>query len=429
MSNSLQDLAAYPQLVGPQNQVALGQALMSSGAAGPTSLSAASSLSPVTSFVQGALGSLLSGQGTQQVNAFGQQQRQALADALQQQSSILTGDGSSGITTGSGLQGASSGTLSTNSGANNTSPSPAPQSAMTAATPNGTGGFHVPGASDYALAVMHGESGGNVNATNPNSTATGAGQFTVPTWQSFAAANPSLFQGMSPSDVLAKRNDPAMSAAATDWLAQQNSAQLQQGGIAPTGPNLALAHRLGAPGAAAVIRAQPGTPVSVALGAGLSGGDVRADLAANPQLAKLTVDQLRGQFANVPDYQVASANTGTATDAAPSPSAPPGYTGAIAGGMASAGGASSIFAAGSRKSPFERRRSTGHNRPARRLACSASYGSGATALPSRADRVGKPRSAHAGARAIANRTCQVADAAGSVPKRSRCQTAFRHRET
>lgn len=337
MSNSLTDLAAYPQLVPSQNQIALGQALMNAGAAGPTPAASASALSPAASAVQGILGSLLMGQGQQGVQQYATQQQQALADALRQQNSILTGDSSPGLPSGGGLQGANPGTLSNNGRAANAPPSPTPVHPIAAATPNGTGGYHIPGASPYSVAIMNAESGGNANATSSTSSAAGPAQFTDGTWNGFVQANPGLFHGLSPADIASKRADPIYAAEATDWLAGENSSVLQQGGVAPSGPNLALAHFLGPVGAAAVIRAQPGTPVMTALGGGLPARATASFAKANPQLASMTVDQLRNRYAGIPNYQVASADTGTATDALPSPNAPPPTTGAIVGGANRAG--------------------------------------------------------------------------------------------
>ena len=56
------------------------------------------------------------------------------------------------------------------------------------------------------------ESGGNAYAKNPNSSATGAGQFLKATWLSLMKSNePELVRGMSDDEILKLRNDKALS--------------------------------------------------------------------------------------------------------------------------------------------------------------------------------------------------------------------------
>ncbi len=140
------------------------------------------------------------------------------------------------------------------------------------------------------------ESGGNPNARNPRSTATGPFQFIDSTWQAYAAANPDRFQGMTPEQVMQRRTDPTEARAAAQWLAGQNAAALSGAGL-PAGPGeLALAHFAGAQGARALLQADPNTPAGQVLG--------EAVMRANPQLAGRTagqvVDIYRRRFGDAP---------------------------------------------------------------------------------------------------------------------------------
>lgn len=79
--------------------------------------------------------------------------------------------------------------------------------------------------------IIGAESGGNPNATNPNSSAAGLGQFINSTWLSTIRQHrPDLVQGKSDSEILAMRSDPALSREMTDAYAADNNAILQKNG-------------------------------------------------------------------------------------------------------------------------------------------------------------------------------------------------------
>jgi hypothetical protein len=128
---------------------------------------------------------------------------------------------------------------------------------------------------------------------NPNSSAFGPGQFLAGTWNQFAAANPDLFKGMSPDQILAARANPQLANQAITWLAQKNAQTLQAQGVRPTGQSLGIAHYLGAGGAAAVIGAPDSDPVSKYVS--------DAAVKANPELATMTVGQMKARYANTPN--------------------------------------------------------------------------------------------------------------------------------
>lgn len=98
---------------------------------------------------------------------------------------------------------------------------------------------------------------------NPTSSATGDFQFTNGTWlATIKAHRPDLLQGRDQKTLLELRNDPKLAREMAGYLTDDNAAVLQSRGLSPTPANLYLAHFLGADGAAKVLAAPAGTPVS-----------------------------------------------------------------------------------------------------------------------------------------------------------------------
>jgi hypothetical protein len=114
--------------------------------------------------------------------------------------------------------------------------------------------------------ILNVESGGNGNAKNPNSSATGAGQFTDGTWLSMIRKYRPDIQG-SNADILALRRNNALSAEMTERYAQENNAIFGNAGIPQTETNTYLGHFLGPGGAVSLLKASNDTPVSQVLGA------------------------------------------------------------------------------------------------------------------------------------------------------------------
>ena len=165
---------------------------------------------------------------------------------------------------------------------------------------------------------------GDPTARNPNSTATGDGQFIESTWlEMMRKYRPEDAGRLSEAQQLELRKDPAVSREMVRAYADENGKRLQKYGIPATAGTLYLAHFLGPDTAAAVIQAPPDAPVADLVGAravaanrsvlkGKTAGDVvawagekvgragRPDAAAiaaefikDPRFDRLTVDQRR----------------------------------------------------------------------------------------------------------------------------------------
>lgn len=152
------------------------------------------------------------------------------------------------------------------------------------------------------------ESGGKADAKNPNSSATGAGQFIDATWLDIMGRNrPELVAGKSKAEVLAMRNDPALSRQMAEAYAVENARGLLESGLPVTEQTVYMAHHFGLGGARALLRAPPDTPVSRLLPA--------KDIAANPYLKGKTVAEL------IANHQQRAGESPTATNSSRTPPA------------------------------------------------------------------------------------------------------------
>lgn len=102
-------------------------------------------------------------------------------------------------------------------------------------------------AGDYLKTVRGVESGGNPNAKNPNSTATGIDQFTAGTWAGLARKYPEL--GLTPNG----RTDPAQSTRAMEAFTRDNAKALTAAGVPINPGNLYVSHFLGEAGGPKLI--------------------------------------------------------------------------------------------------------------------------------------------------------------------------------
>ncbi|KXV72194.1 hypothetical protein AD952_05630 [Acetobacter cerevisiae] len=150
------------------------------------------------------------------------------------------------------------------------------------------------------------ESGGDNTAKNPRSSATGAFQFTNPTWTGLMRQHPEL--GLTADG----RTDPAQSETAAKQLASDNIAYMLAKGVQnPTQGQAYLAHFAGAPAATNLIQADPSAPASSILSP--------AQVAANPFLRGMTAGQVQDWAAQKMGSSVPQAQQ------TPAPQPSPGY--------------------------------------------------------------------------------------------------------
>lgn len=129
--------------------------------------------------------------------------------------------------------------------------------------------------------IINAESGGDPNATNPRSSATGAGQFINSTWADMMARyRPDLIEGKSRDEVLAMRNDHALSKEMTANYAAENAGVLRKNNLPVTPGTTYLSHFAGPTGAVGLLSADPSTPAGSILGPSV--------VKANPFLANMT---------------------------------------------------------------------------------------------------------------------------------------------
>lgn len=118
---------------------------------------------------------------------------------------------------------------------------------------------------DQFMAVARAaESGGDDNAKNPNSSATGRYQFVDETWKDQIKRNfPEVAAGKSDAEILALRADPELQDRAMRTFTQENYDALRGAGVYAIGRGeLYAAHVLGSGGAIALLKANPTTPIT-----------------------------------------------------------------------------------------------------------------------------------------------------------------------
>lgn len=133
--------------------------------------------------------------------------------------------------------------------------------------------------------IIGAESGGNPNATNPNSSASGPGQFIDSTWLATVRAHRPDLADKSDAEILGMKTDPALGRQMTEAYAQDNQAILSKASVPVTPGSTYLAHFAGPGGAVKVLQADPGTPVGQILG--------DAAVKANPFLRGMTAADLQ----------------------------------------------------------------------------------------------------------------------------------------
>lgn len=127
----------------------------------------------------------------------------------------------------------------------------------------------------YYSAIRAAESGGDDNAKNPNSSASGRYQFTQGTWADLVARHPNA--GLT----VAGKNDPGQQEVAIKLFTAENANTLAASGISQTNGNLYAAHFLGAGDAVRVLNSAGNSLVSSIVPANV--------VEANPFLKGMTV--------------------------------------------------------------------------------------------------------------------------------------------
>lgn len=142
-----------------------------------------------------------------------------------------------------------------------------------------TGGSAVDQVTDKIIGV---ESGGDPNAKNPKSSASGVGQFLDSTWVATVRQHrPDIAAGKSAAQIIALKGDASLGREMTKAYQQDNADYLTNRGLQTTPGNIYLAHFLGPGGAVNVLKADPNAPV-----VNIVGQDV---VNANPFLRGMSV--------------------------------------------------------------------------------------------------------------------------------------------
>lgn len=153
--------------------------------------------------------------------------------------------------------------------------------------PGGAGAAPYGGFADRMIGL---ESGGDPNARNPMSSATGAGQFINGTWLDLLRRNkPEIASARNDEFLLALRSDPALSREMVGVYGEENGAKLKAAGLPDNDTTRALAHRFGAQGAIQVLTSPAETPVASVVGDQV--------IRANPDLAGKTAGDVVGWYA------------------------------------------------------------------------------------------------------------------------------------
>jgi hypothetical protein len=157
------------------------------------------------------------------------------------------------------------------------------------------------------------ESGGDPNARNPLSSATGRGQFINSTWLDMMKGEPEA-QGKTPAEILAMRTNPAISDRMTGKYADQNAAALRASGMDVTPGTIKLAHTFGPAGARSIISSGDNVPVAQVMPANV--------MQANPWIGNKTVGELKTWADKAMAREMRVAGNAAPAAAAPAGAAP-----------------------------------------------------------------------------------------------------------
>jgi hypothetical protein len=150
-------------------------------------------------------------------------------------------------------------------------------------------------ANAMAARIVTAESGGDADARNPRSTATGAGQFLDGTWLDMIRTHRPDLTAKSETEILDLRYDADLSREMVARFAEGNAAVLVRRCLPVTPGTLYLAHFAGGAGAAAVLSAPDDADAATTMAEADSTGRATREkiVTANPFLEKFTVADLK----------------------------------------------------------------------------------------------------------------------------------------
>jgi hypothetical protein len=140
------------------------------------------------------------------------------------------------------------------------------------------------------------ESGGDPNAKNKRSSATGLGQFLDETWLDMIRAHrPDLARGRSQDEILELRRDAKVAREITARFTGRNAEMLRKRGLPVTPGTLYLAHFAGSAGAMAILSAMENADAALVMATADATGRTKREklVKANPFLERFTVADLR----------------------------------------------------------------------------------------------------------------------------------------
>jgi len=140
------------------------------------------------------------------------------------------------------------------------------------------------------------ESGGDPNARNKRSSATGLGQFLDETWLDMIRAHrPDLAKGRSQTEILELRRDAKIAREITARFTERNAGMLIKRGLPVTPGTLYLAHFAGGAGAVAILSATENADAALVMATADATGRTQREkiVKANPFLERFTVADLR----------------------------------------------------------------------------------------------------------------------------------------
>jgi hypothetical protein len=144
--------------------------------------------------------------------------------------------------------------------------------------------------------IIGAESGGDPNAKNKRSSATGLGQFLDETWLDMIRAHrPDLAKGRSQAEILELRRDAKVAREITARFTERNAEMLRKRGLPVTPGTLYLAHFAGGAGAVAILSAMEHADAALVMATADATGRTKREkiIKANPFLERFTVADLR----------------------------------------------------------------------------------------------------------------------------------------